>query len=318
VHFHLESTFITDKDREVIAPESLIRSMDAVGVRTIVNLDGTVKNFDKLFREYHCQHPDRFLNFSSATKLEENVEKGARGLKIWKMVGLKIRDEGGKVIPLDDPTRELWWIKAGELRVPILWHIGDPPAFFRPISRFNERYEELQRLPEWSFYGPRFPSREELLKQREHVIKDHPETIFIGAHMGDNADDLQELARLLDTYQNYYVEISSRLPDLGRQPYTARKFFIKYQDRILFGSDGGSLYNQEWTIERYYRTYFEFLETENEYFDYPLWGQVNQGRWKIYGVHLPDKVLEKIYYKNAEKILSLRAPLSATPGPGCK
>jgi predicted TIM-barrel fold metal-dependent hydrolase len=135
--------------------------------------------------------------------------------------------------------------------------------------------------------------------------------------MGDNADNLREIARLLDTYPNYYVEISSRLPELGRQPYTARKFFIKYQDRILFGSDGGSLYNQEWTIERYYRTYFAFLETENEYFDYPLWGQVNQGRWKIYGVHLPDEILEKIYYKNAEKILSLRAPLSAIPGPGC-
>ena len=104
VHFHFESTFITDRDREVITPESLLRSMDALGVRTIVNLDGTVKNFDKLFHEYHCQHPDRFINFSSATKLEENVEKGARGLKVWKMVGLKIRDETGKVIPVDDPT----------------------------------------------------------------------------------------------------------------------------------------------------------------------------------------------------------------------
>ena len=318
MHFHFESTFLTDRDKQVLAPESLLRSMDAVGVRTIVNLDGTVKNFDRLFHEYHCQHPDRFLNFSSATKLEENVAKGARGLKIWKMIGLGVRDASGKIVPVDDPTREPWWTKAGELRVPVLWHIGDPPAFFRPINRFNERYEELRRYPEWSFYDSRFPSWEELLRQREQVIKDHPETIFIGAHLGDNGDNLREIARLLDTYPNYYVEISSRLPELGRQPYSARKFFISYQDRILFGSDGGAMFNDEWTIERFYRTYFAFLETENEYFDYPMWGQVNQGRWKIYGIYLPDDVLEKIYYKNAERILSLRQPLSSTPNPGCR
>jgi predicted TIM-barrel fold metal-dependent hydrolase len=318
VHFHFESTFITERDKTVLAPESLLRSMDALGVRTIVNLDGTVKNFDKLFNEYHCQHPDRFLNFSSATKLKENVEKGARGLKVWKMVGLTIRDETGKVIPVNDSRNDPMWVKAGELRVPVLWHIGDPPAFFRPVNRFNERYEELRRYPEWSFYGPRFPSWENLLKQREQVIKNHPETIFIAAHMGDNGDNLKDVARLLDAYPNYYVEISSRLPELGRQPYTARKFFIEYQDRILFGSDGGAMFNEQWTLERFYRTYFEFLETENEYFDYPLWGQINQGRWKIYGLHLPDEVLEKVYYKNAERILSMRAPLSATPGSGCE
>ena len=318
VHFHFASTFITDRDRAVLAPESLLRSMDALGVRTIVNLDGTVKNFDKLFNEYHCRHPDRFLNFSSATKLEENVGKGARGLKVWKMVGLTIRDETGKIIPVNDSRNDPMWVKAGELRVPVLWHIGDPPAFFRPVNRFNERYEELRRYPEWSFYSPRFPSWENLLKQREQVLKNHPETIFIAAHMGDNGDNLREIARLLDAYPNYYVEISSRLAELGRQPYTARKFFIEYQDRILFGSDGGAMFNEQWTIEKFYRTYFAFLETENEYFDYPMGGQINQGRWKIYGLHLPDEVLEKVYYKNAERILSLRAPLSTTPGPGCE
>jgi predicted TIM-barrel fold metal-dependent hydrolase len=238
--------------------------------------------------------------------LEENVKKGARGLKVWKQVGLKYKDDFGKIIPVDDPHYDPVWAKAGELRVPVLWHIGDPSPFFQPVDRFNERYEELKRYPEWSFYGPRFPTWSTLLKQRENVLKKHPETIFIGAHMGHNMDDLSYLAYLLDTYPNYYVDIGACLLELGRQPYSARKFFIKYQDRILFGSDGGAMFDQEWTIDKLYSTYFEFLETENEYVDYPIWGQINRARWKIYGINLPDEVLENVYYKNAEKILSLR------------
>ncbi|HSR16460.1 MAG TPA: amidohydrolase family protein, partial [Ignavibacteriaceae bacterium] len=152
---------------------------------------------------------------------------------------------------------------------------------------------------------PGIPSRESVLKARENVIKKHPNTIFIGAHMGQNVDDLKYIAYLLDTYPNYYVEPSSTLSDLGKQPYTSRKFFIKYQDRILFGTDGGSLFGVKgWTVEKFYQAYFEFFETENEFISYPLQGAINQGDWKICGINLPDSVLEKIYYKNAEKILS--------------
>jgi predicted TIM-barrel fold metal-dependent hydrolase len=174
------------------------------------------------------------------------------------------------------------------------------------VDRFNERYEELKEYPEWSFYGPRFPTKETLLIQRENLLRKHPRTVFIGAHVGDSPENLSYVGYLLDKYPNYYVDISSRLPELGREPFTVRDFFIKYQDRILFGTDGGfALGIDGWSAERFYRTYFEFLETSNEYFEYPLWGINKQGRWRIYGIDLPDEVLEKIYHKNAAKILGL-------------
>jgi predicted TIM-barrel fold metal-dependent hydrolase len=317
IHFHTSSSFATEEDRKNVAPDALIKTMDNVGVRMIVNLDIGNLGFEDMLDRYQRKYPDRFIDFypvwfppqivsdewlaSRPAELEEAVKIGAQGAKLWKYLGLKTMDSSGKVIPVDDPRLDPLWAKIGELKIPVLWHMGDPAPFFRPINRSNERYEELSKIPDWSFYGPRFPAREVLLKQRENVLRKHPDVIFIAAHMGDNADDLAYIAYLLDTYPNYYVEISSRLPELGRQPYTARRFFIKYQDRILFGTDGG--YFGHLSAEEVYRTYFEFLETENEYFDYPYWGLINQGRWKIYGINLPDEVLEKIYYKNAEKIL---------------
>ena len=156
-----------------------------------------------------------------------------------------------------------------------------------------------------SYYGPQFPKKETLLLQVEHLIKKHPKTKFIMAHLGMSADNLAYLSHMMDTYPNYYVDTASTLSEIGRQPYTARKFFIKYQDRILFGSDGGYGLDPKglWSAERFYRTYFEFFETSNEYFEYPIYGTYNQGNWRIYGIDLPNEVLEKIYRKNAEKLL---------------
>jgi predicted TIM-barrel fold metal-dependent hydrolase len=317
MNFHLQSAFQTEEDRRVLIPGNLIKSMDSVGLKIIVNTDGIEGNL----KQYSEKYPNRFINFSASwfpkrimfdeeladlpNILEEKVRLGCRGDgEIWKYLGLKTRDDKGKVIAVDDSRLDPLWEKAAELGIPMLWHMGDPAAFFLPVNRFNERYEELIKMSDWRFYGPRFPKREEILKQRENVLRKHSKTIFIGCHLGFNPDNLNYVGYLLDTYPNYYVEISAVLSDLGRQPFTARKFFIKYQDRILFASDGGCLFGTKgWTFEKYYRAYFEFLETDNEYFEYPMQGAINQGNWKIYGINLPDEVLEKIYYKNAEKIL---------------
>ena len=317
INFHLNSAFQTEYDKRVLAPDNLVKSMDSIGVKIIVNTDGITEKL----KQYVKKYPDRFINFWPTwfpagimtneelaylpIQLENRVKMGARGDgEMWKYLGLKTRDTTGKVIPVDDPRLDPLWDKAAELGIPILWHMGDPAAFFQPINRFNERYEELRTMPEWSFYGPQFPSRETIMKQRENVFRKHPKTIFIGCHLGFNPENLKYVGYLLDTYPNYYVELSTVLSDLGRQPFTARKFFIKYQDKILFGTDGGNDFGEKgWTLEKYYRTYFEFLETNDEYFSYPLQGVINQGSWKIYGIALPDSVLEKVYYKNAEKIL---------------
>jgi predicted TIM-barrel fold metal-dependent hydrolase len=314
MHFHLGSL------RNIDA-HALVAAMDAHGIAKIVNLDGSPGEIEQFTREFKDKYPDRFVMFvrpslrtiddpngpaALATLLQDAVNAGARGVKITKELGLTLKDASGRIVPIDDSRLDALWTKAGELRVPILMHVTDPTPFFSPATSINERYEELKDFPDWSFSGPQFPPKETLLRQREQVLKKHPDTIFIGAHFGDNPENLGYASYLLDKYPNYYLDIASRLAELGRQPFSARNFFIKYQDRIVFGTDGGfALGEGAWSLERFFATYFEFLETRNEYFEYPLAGISKQGRWRIYGLDLPDEVLEKMYSANAWRILRL-------------
>ncbi len=294
--------------------EHYLKEMDAAGVWQCVSLDG--RSADNFYEEHlrvsQSISKERFLvyfrpdfsridepNFGveEAAKLERAVKMGARGLKISKNLGLTVRDNTGKIVPVDDPRIDPIWAKCGELGIPVEIHVSDPKAFFTPIDKYNERYDELGAHPNWSFYGDEWPSKEEILEQRNRVIARHPNTIFIGAHMGNLPEDLGRIAMWLDMYPNFYVDIDARISELGRQPYSARRFMIRYQDRVLFGTDTPP--NAE-----AYRIYYRFLETDDEYID-PAQGHHLQGRWMIYGLYLPDEVLEKIYNKNALKILGM-------------
>jgi predicted TIM-barrel fold metal-dependent hydrolase len=175
-------------------------------------------------------------------------------------------------------------------------HTGDPAAFFRPIDEHNERWEELRRHPDWSFYGPLWPKRDELLAARNRVIARHPKTTFIGAHVANNSEDLATVGQWLDRYPNLVVEIAARIGELGRQPYTARRFFLKYSDRIMFGTDGPR-------VRERLLPHWRFLETYDEYFPYAENPFPPQGLWNIYGLGLPDDVLKKVYYENAVRII---------------
>ena len=301
--------------RDLSRSQTFLEEMDKAGVWMCINLDGRLANdaYKKTLDAAHVASKERFKIFvtpdfskideadfgkKEAAKLEEAVKMGVRGLKIFKSLGLNIKDKSGKLVPVDDPRIDPIWAKCGELGIPVLIHVSDPAAFHAgPIDRYNERYDELIGNPSWSFYGDNFPSKEELMEQRNRVIAKHPNTIFIGAHVADLAEDLGRVSMWLDLYPNYYVDISARIGELGRQPYTARKFFIQYQDRILFGSDTAP------TAEAY-RVFYRFLETDDEYFD-PTPAHKLQGRWMIYGINLPDEVLEKVYNKNALKIMKM-------------
>jgi predicted TIM-barrel fold metal-dependent hydrolase len=182
--------------------------------------------------------------------------------------------------------------------MPVLIHSADPLAFFQPIDRNNERLMQLGRHPDWSFYGPQFPDREEVLAQRNRVLARHPGTSFIGAHLGGNAEDLAALGEVLDRYPNFVVDISGRVAELGRQPYSARRFFLKYPDRILFGTDR---YPGRPDQPRH-RVYYRFLETQDEYFEYHEHDFPPTGEWRIHGIFLPDDVLEKVYHLNADAL----------------
>ncbi len=233
-------------------------------------------------------------------QLKVAKQHGIIGLKFFKMFGLNFKNADGSLIKIDDPRWDPIWQTCGELGLPIIIHVADPIAFFDPIDANNERIEELGRHPDWSFHGDEFPSRDELLAARNRVIARHPNTTFIGAHVANNGEDLATVAKWLDEYPNLVVEFASRINELGRQPYTAREFFIKYQDRILFGTDG------PWETQRL-KLYWRFLETRDEYFPYSDKTPPPQGFWRIYGIFLPDEVLKKVYHENALRILpSLR------------
>jgi predicted TIM-barrel fold metal-dependent hydrolase len=319
VHFHFESL------PDSIDADRLVHGMDAAGIDKVVNLGGTAELFERFAKTFYAKYPDRFILFAKpnpgALQLPDGVERdlefikraarmGARGLKENKSFGMGQRDANGNIVPIDDERLAPLWELAGRLGMPVLIHTADPPAFWDPVDVHNERYAELLENPAWSLYGRKVPSRQELMQQRERLLARHPGTNFIGAHLGMNPDDLAYAAYMFDTYPNYYVDMSSVVQELGREPYSARRFFIRYQDRILFGTDGGFGLTPDghgWTPERMFRSYVEFLETDNEYIEYPLKDITKQGMWRIYGIDLPRDVLEKVYVKNAERLIPSQA-----------
>lgn len=231
----------------------------------------------------------------AAARLRQQAAWGAQGLKIWKPFGLHVRDQTGQLVAVDDPRLDPLWAAAGELNLPVMVHVADPVAFFQPLTATNERWEEMHNHPDWQFPSPPFPPFRSLVDGFANIVRRHPRTTFIGAHVGCYAENLGWVSNLLEECPNFYIDISARIGELGRQPYTTRRLFMHYADRILFGIDAGP--NAD-----VYRLYYRFLETDDEYFNYSLNEPPPQGRWHIYGINLPDDVLEKIYAANAKRL----------------
>jgi len=312
-HNHLGELFGGGWDQR--PARELLDVLDEAAVRALVDLDG---GWGQALLEQHLdrfkaaaperfrifggvdwaawpEHGDRFGEWAAAS-LRAQKARGAEGLKIWKPFGLSVRDQHGALAAVDDTRLDPLWSTAGELGLPVMIHAADPAAFFLPLDAANERWEELHAHPDWQFPSPPYPAFYAILNGLANLVARHPETTFIGAHFGCCAEDLGWVGALLDRCPNFYVDISARLGELGRQPYTARRFFIRYADRILFGLDTSP-------SAAAYRLYYRFLETDDEYFNYGLGDSPSQGRWQIYGLYLPDDVLEKIYWRNAASIL---------------
>jgi predicted TIM-barrel fold metal-dependent hydrolase len=307
VHNHINDAQGIDEHMD---PKRVIQIMDATNVKTVVILTGMWGDkLQKVIEEMVKPYPGRFMVFTQidwskiddpnfgqemVQQVDDGVRRGARGLKVLKDLGLGVRDKSGKLIAVDDPRLDPVWEECGRLGIPVFIHTGDPEAFFHPIDASNERYEELIEHPDWSFYGPQFPSLQDVLEGRNRVFAKHPHTTFVSLHMGW-PENLPWVAKMLDEHPNVMVEFGAREAELGRQPRQTRDLFLKYQDRVMFGTDNGM-------DEGLYRNHYRWLETSDEYFD--PWGYPGQGRWKTYGLGLPDSVLEKIYHKNAERLFS--------------
>jgi predicted TIM-barrel fold metal-dependent hydrolase len=302
VHGH-QTQLQTDAD-----VDSLVAAMDRLNMRAMVNLSGgsgerLARTVDLMTR----RHPGRFVVFANidfrgvgspgwtertVAQFQRDVQVGgARGLKIFKNLGLDATDVNGARIPVDDPRLDPIWEKCAELGVPVMIHSGEPQPLFDPMDQFNERWLELKVHPERARPAGRYPPFEQIMAEQRNMFRKHPRTTFIAAHLAWRGNDLAKLGALLDSLPNVYTEVAAVAHELGRQPRAARAFMIKYQDRVMMGKD-------TWA-EAEYGAYFRIFETADEYFD---WIRPYAGGWKLYGLELPDSVLRKVYLENPLRV----------------
>lgn len=305
---HYEDTYDTSR---------VVDAMKKAGVKKAVvhelEWDG---EYDRLLRKLEPEM-DYFAVFGSvdvSKALEKGFDEmvikqlrylkahGAAGIKLWKNITLFGEKYYGKNLRLDDERLSVIFKACGEEKLPILIHVADPPCFFRKLDETNEHYACLSRHPEWSFDKPGIASFEEHMQMQENIIRDNPDTTFIVAHVGSYAENLKKVGEWLDLYPNMYIDIAARVDQLGRQPYTAKAFIERYQDRILFGTDLEATFTEE-RIAEFYHTHYRFLQTKDEFFDHPFPDFL--GQWKVYGLGLEDDILKKLYYENTERVLNI-------------
>jgi len=317
-----------DKLEFLATPETVLPVMDRKNIRIMVNLTGSSGHgLNEAIEKFQRPHPNRFVTFTEplwdqsdrsdyrkiqVDAIESANRAGARGLKVLKTLGLYLRERvtEGPLVKIDDQRFDSMWEACGSFKMPVAIHVSDPEAFFLRTDRFNERFEELNNHPDWSFHGKDFPSNTDLLEARNRVLARHPKTQFILLHVGNDAENLPYVSECLDRFPNTSVELGARIGELGRQPRMSRKFFDRYQDRVLFGTDAvpnGTDTPQQIFGDALYEIYYRFLETEDEYFDYAPAPVPPQGRWRIYGIGLPENILRKIYSANAARLLGLPA-----------
>lgn len=316
VHNHL-GRWLTDGAWMVPDPSALVATMDSCGVQTVVNLDGmwgaeVSANVDR----YDRAHPGRFLTFCQLdwsllaerdgvarlnASLADSQARGARGLKVWKNLGLSVRDASDRLVSPDDPRVVEVLQHAGALRLPVLIHTADPVAFFAPLGPSNERLEELMGQPDWWFGDrDRYPSFEALLDAHAALVLACPQTTVIGAHAGCAAEDLDRVEQLLEAAPNYAIDTAGRMAELGRQPRRVRALISRFADRVLFGTDIYPAGADQ------FRLHFRFLETADEAFDYHAGSPLPaQGRWTVSGLHLEPEQLAAVYRDNAVRLLDL-------------
>ncbi len=296
------------RDMSAKALEALVKDMDALNEGIMVNLSGgSGERINSMLQSIKKNHPNRFAVFANvdfdgvgtdgwskkvAAQLETDIKNGAKGLKIYKSLGLRYKDTDGNRLAIDDPRLDPIWAKCAEMGVPVLIHAADPKSFWDPMDSNNERWLELKTHSRRKRSATDPAPWEQIIQEQHNMFKKHPKTKFINAHMGWYANNLKKLGGFMDEMPNMNVGIGAVIAELGRQPKNAHAFFLKYQDRILFGKDS-------WKPNEF-PTYFRVLETDDEYFPYY---KKYHAFWAMYGLDLPDEVLKKVYYKNALNLI---------------
>lgn len=279
------SGFATFAGNQSLMDVSLTKSLENIKKQGVSNRFGVFVNID--FNK--IDDPDFGTN--NVEIIKDAVEQGVIGLKVYKNLGLNLKDNSGERVKVDDKRLNPIWEICGELNIPVLIHSGEPSPFFDPIDKYNERWLHARQKPQSFRNSDEYPSFDEVMQEQYNMFKKNPKTTFINAHLGWYGNDLDKMSAQLDDLPNVYTEIGAVIAELGRQPIRARKFFVEHQDRVLFGKD--TYKKSEFDV------YFRILETSDEYFDYY---RKRHAHWKMYGLNLPDSILKKLYYKNARKL----------------
>lgn len=279
------SGFATFAGNQSLMDVSLTKSLENIKKQGVSNRFGVFVNID--FNK--IDDPDFGTN--NVEIIKDAVKQGVIGLKVYKNLGLNLKDNSGERVKVDDKRLNPIWEICGELNIPVLIHSGEPSPFFDPIDKYNERWLHARQKPQSFRNSDEYPSFDEVMQEQYNMFKKNPKTTFINAHLGWYGNDLDKMSAQLDDLPNVYTEIGAVIAELGRQPIRARKFFVEHQDRVLFGKD--TYKKSEFDV------YFRILETSDEYFDYY---RKRHAHWKMYGLNLPDSILKKLYYKNARKL----------------
>ena len=279
------SGFATFAGNQNLMDISLTESLENIKKQGVSNRFGVFVNID--FNK--IDDPDFGTN--NVEIIKDAVKQGVIGLKVYKNLGLNLKDNSGERVKVDDKRLNPIWEVCGELNIPVLIHSGEPSPFFDPIDKHNERWLHARQKPQSFRNSDEYPSFDEVMEEQYNMFKNNPNTTFINAHLGWYGNDLDKMSAQLDDLPNVYTEIGAVIAELGRQPIRARRFFVEHQDRVLFGKD--TYKKSEFDV------YFRILETSDEYFDYY---RKRHAHWKMYGLNLPDSILKKLYYKNARKL----------------
>jgi predicted TIM-barrel fold metal-dependent hydrolase len=279
------SGFATFAGNQDLMDLSLTESIENIKKQGVTNRFGVFVNVD--FNKID----DADFGTNNVEIIKDAVKQGVIGLKVYKNLGLNLKDNSGNRVKVDDQRLNPIWQICGELNIPVLIHSGEPSPFFDPIDKHNERWLHARQKPQSFRNSEEYPSFDVVMREQYNMFKNNPNTTFINAHLGWYGNDLDKMSAQLDELSNVYTEIGAVIAELGRQPIRARRFFVEHQDRVLFGKD--TYKKSEFDV------YFRILETNDEYFDYY---RKRHAHWKMYGLNLPDSILKKLYYKNARKL----------------
>jgi predicted TIM-barrel fold metal-dependent hydrolase len=279
------SGFATFAGNQALMDLTLTESLENIKKQGVTNRFGVFVNVD--FNKID----DADFGTNNVEIIKDAVAQGVIGLKVYKNLGLNLKDNSGERVKVDDKRLNPIWEICGELNIPVLIHSGEPSPFFDHIDKHNERFLHARQKPQSFRNSDEYPSFDEVMQEQYNMFKNNPNTTFINAHLGWYGNDLDKMSAQLDDLPNVYTEIGAVIAELGRQPIRARRFFVEHQDRVLFGKD--TYKKSEFDV------YFRILETSDEYFDYY---RKRHAHWKMYGLNLPDSILKKLYYKNARKL----------------